>query len=128
MMIACGGGGIPVIREGRHFAGVDAVIDKDLASALLAQEVKADFLVIATDVEGVALRYGLADQRFLRTLTPAQATEHLQAGEFPPGSMGPKVEACLRFLRHGGKRAVVCSLDAIEDGVAATAGTQFLPS
>lgn len=128
IIIACGGGGIPVIREGRHFAGVDAVIDKDLASALLAQEVKADFLVIATDVEGVALRYGLADQRFLRTLTLAQATEHLQAGEFPPGSMGPKVEACLRFLRHGGKRSVVCSLDAIEDGVAATAGTQFLPS
>lgn len=126
MVITCGGGGIPVIREGRHFAGVDAVIDKDLASARLAQEVDVDLLVIATDVEGVAVHYGRPEQRFLPTLTLEQASELLQAGAFPAGSMGPKVEACTRFLRHGGKRAVVCSIDAIEEAVAGRAGTEFV--
>jgi carbamate kinase len=126
MVIACGGGGIPVIREGRHFAGVDAVIDKDLASAKLAEEVQADIFVIATDVEGAALHYGRPEQHFPRTLTVNEATAHLRAGEFPPGSMGPKVEACIRFLHSGGKRAVICSIDAIEEAVAGRAGTEFL--
>lgn len=126
IVITCGGGGIPVIREGRHFAGVDAVIDKDLASARLAHEVDVDLLVIATDVEGVAVHYGQPDQRFLRVLTLDQAVELLQAGAFPAGSMGPKVEACMRFLHHGGKRAMVCSVDAIEEAVAGRAGTEFL--
>jgi carbamate kinase len=126
IVIACGGGGIPVIREGRHFAGVDAVIDKDLASARLAEEVQADVFVIATDVDGVALHYGRPEQRCLRTLSLKEAAVHLRSGQFPPGSMGPKVEACMRFLDHGGKRAVICSIDAIEDAVAGTAGTEFL--
>jgi carbamate kinase len=126
IVITCGGGGIPVIREGRHFAGVDAVIDKDLASARLAHEVDIDLLVIATDVEGVAVHYGQPEQRFLRVLTLDQAVELMQAGTFPAGSMGPKVEACMRFLHHGGKRAVVCSVDAIEEAVAGRAGTEFV--
>ena len=126
IVITCGGGGIPVIREGRHFAGVDAVIDKDLASARLAHEVDVDLLVIATDVEGVAVHYGQPEQRFLRALTLDQAVELLQAGAFPAGSMGPKVEACTRFLHHGGKRAVVSSVHAIEEAVAGRAGTEFV--
>ena len=85
IIIACGGGGIPVIREGRHFAGVDAVIDKDLASALLAKEVKADLLVIATDVEGVALRYGLTDQRFLKPSPQPKPPSISRPANSPPG-------------------------------------------
>jgi carbamate kinase len=126
IVVACGGGGIPVVREGRHFAGVDAVIDKDLASAKLAEEVRVDMFVIATDVEGAALHYASPEQHFPRSLTLDEATAHLHAGEFPPGSMGPKVEACIRFLRSGGKRALICSIEAIEDAVGGKAGTEFL--
>ncbi len=126
IVIACGGGGIPVVREGRRFAGVDAVIDKDLASARLAMEVSVDIFVIATDVEGVALQYGRPDQRFLRSVSVEEAAAYLRSGEFPAGSMGPKVEACIRFLQQGGKRAVICSVDAIEDAVAGRAGTEFV--
>jgi carbamate kinase len=125
MVISCGGGGIPVIREGRGFAGVDAVIDKDLASATLATEVGVETFVIATDVDGAALHYGQPQQRFLRTLKRSEAMRYLQAGEFPPGSMGPKVEACLQFLRNGGRRAVITSIEAIEQAVAGEAGTEF---
>ena len=104
IVICCGGGGIPVIRRGRAFDGVDAVIDKDLASARLATEVGADHFVIATDVKGVFLDFGGPQERFLDRLTAGQAREHLEAGHFPPGSMGPKVEAALDFLDGGGEK------------------------
>lgn len=125
IVISCGGGGIPVIREGRSFAGVDAVIDKDLASAKLAEEVGADCFVIATDVPGVALHFGGPDERWLRTLTVSEARRHLDAGEFPPGSMGPKVEACCQYLLQGGKRALITAVDAIEQAVAGASGTEL---
>jgi carbamate kinase len=127
IVICCGGGGIPVVREGRGLHGVDAVIDKDLASARLAQEVGVDLLLIATDVPGVALAYGQAGERFLRRMTAAEARRYLQAGEFPPGSMGPKVEAAAQFVEAGGQRAVICALDAIEAAVAGEAGTEVIP-
>ncbi|HBZ54899.1 MAG TPA: carbamate kinase, partial [Syntrophobacteraceae bacterium] len=126
IVITCGGGGIPVVREGRHFAGIDAVIDKDLASAQLAREVDVDLMVIATDVEGVALNFGRSGQQFLADLDVERASRLLCTDEFPAGSMGPKVEACTRFLRHGGKRAVICSVEAIEEAVAGRAGTQLV--
>lgn len=126
IVICCGGGGIPVIREGRTFCGVDAVIDKDLASAKLAEEVGVHVFLIATDVEGAALRYGQPDQQFLRTITMSDADLYLKEGHFPPGSMRPKIEAAIRFLQSGGKRAVITSIEAIQDAVAGNAGTEVI--
>jgi len=125
VVICCGGGGIPVIREGRAFHGVDAVIDKDLASACLAAEVGVGNLVIATDVPGVALGFGTPFQRFSASLAVAEARSLLAAGEFPAGSMGPKVEACAAFIENGGQRAVICHLDDIALAIAGKAGTEI---
>jgi carbamate kinase len=127
IVICCGGGGIPVIREGRAFAGVDAVIDKDLASAKLAEEMKVDVFVIATEVEGVALHYGKFEEKFFRALTCSDASLYLKQGHFPPGSMGPKVEAAVQFIRHNGGRAVITSIEKIEGAVQGTAGTEIVP-
>ncbi|MBN1831566.1 MAG: carbamate kinase [Deltaproteobacteria bacterium] len=126
IVICCGGGGIPVVREGRRFSGVDAVIDKDLASAKLAEEVGVDIFVIATDEKGVALHYGTADQTFLPTLTVSQAKDYLENGEFPPGSMGPKVHACISFIANGGEKAVITHLKDIEKAVEGNAGTHVI--
>jgi carbamate kinase len=126
IVICCGGGGIPVIREGRAFSGVDAVIDKDLASAKLAEEVGVDIFLIATDVEGVAIHYGRPEQEFLRTVVVDQAARYLEDGLFPPGSMGPKVEAAMHFIQRGGRRAIIASIEAIEDAVAGRAGTEVI--
>lgn len=126
IVICCGGGGIPVVREGRAFQGVNAVIDKDLASAVLADEVGADVFLIATDVEGAALCYGKENQKFLRRLTVGKARAYLKEGHFPPGSMGPKVEAAVRFVEKGGKRAVIASVEAIEAAAAGEAGTEIV--
>ena len=126
VVVCCGGGGIPVIREGRAFQGVDAVIDKDLASARLAEEVGVDLFIIATDVAGAALFYGQPRERFLDTLSLDKASQYLEEGHFPPGSMGPKVEAALQFMRAGGKRAAICSIGSIEKAVEGGSGTQFI--
>jgi carbamate kinase len=126
IVICCGGGGIPVIREGRAFSGVDAVIDKDLASAKLAEEVKVDLFLIATDERGAAVNYGKPGQRFLRKLTVEEADRYLKEGEFPPGSMGPKIEAACRYIRKGGKRAVITSIGEIERAVEGKAGTEIV--
>ncbi len=127
VVICCGGGGIPVVREGRSFAGVDAVIDKDLASARLAMEVGVHTFLIATDVKGVALNYGGPGQRFLERLTVEQAGLYMNRGEFPEGSMLPKIMAMVRFVEAGGSRAVITSIEAIEDAVAGRAGTEITP-
>jgi carbamate kinase len=127
LVIACGGGGIPVVRERRTFHGVDAVIDKDLASAVLAREIGAEMLVIATDVPGVALSFGTSEQRFLRRLTLAEAADRQNRGEFPSGSMGPKVEAASDFVRRTGRPAVICHIGDIEAAVAGESGTLFSP-
>ena len=126
IVVCCGGGGIPVIREGRTFCGVDAVIDKDLASAALAREVGVDVFLIATDVEGVALHYGTSEQRFLSRLSVGEALRYLREGHFPPGSMGPKVEAAVGFIERGGKRAVICSIEAIAEAMAGRGGTEII--
>ncbi len=125
IVICCGGGGIPVIRDGRTFAGVDAVIDKDLASARLAEEVGVDIFIIATDVPGAALFYGQPGERFPDRLTVDEAERFLAEGHFPAGSMKPKVEAVVEFMKNGGKQAVITSVDRIEDAVNGRAGTAF---
>jgi carbamate kinase len=125
IVICCGGGGIPVIREGRAFSGVDAVIDKDLASARLAEEVGVDIFLIATDVPGVALNYGKSDQQFLQSLTLKEAGQYLRDGQFPIGSMGPKIDAIMQFVRHSGKRAVITSIEEIKAAVEGSAGTEI---
>ena len=126
IVICCGGGGIPVIREGRTFCGVDAVIDKDLASAKLAKEVGVDLFIIATDVEGAAINYGQSNQCFLRTITIEEAARYRKEGHFPAGSMQPKIQASIEFLRSGGTRAVITSIEAIESAVQGLAGTEII--
>jgi carbamate kinase len=127
IVICCGGGGIPVIRDGRAFEGVDAVIDKDLASARLAEEVGVDMFMIVTDVPGAMLNYGGADETLLGRVTVEEAAAHIAAGHFPDGSMGPKMEACIQFMASRGKRAVITSLENIVQAVRdMDVGTQFV--
>jgi len=125
VLIAAGGGGIPVIRHRSGYRGVEAVIDKDLASAVLAKTIGAEILLIVTDVPQVALRYGRPDQTWLSRLSVSEARHHFDAGEFPPGSMGPKIEAVLQFLETGGRRAVIADLDHVLDAMSGRAGTQI---
>ena len=125
IVICCGGGGIPVVREGRAFQGVDAVIDKDLASARLAEEVGVDIFLIATDVAGVALNFGTPDEKFLRKINIKAAERYITEGHFPAGSMAPKVEAAIQFIRNNGKRAVITSIEEIVSAVKGEAGTEI---
>jgi len=125
IVIAAGGGGIPVIKDGltAKYIGVEAVIDKDLAAALLAKLLGADVLLILTEVEGVMLNYGKPDQELLRNVTLKEARKYLAEGQFPPGSMGPKVEAALRFVESGGKKALIAALEDADKALEGGAGT-----
>jgi carbamate kinase len=126
--IAAGGGGIPVVRDARGgHRGVPAVIDKDLTSSLLARDVGAGTLVMLTGVERVAIDFGQATQRFVSRLTAAEARRHLADGQFPPGSMGPKITAALGYLDGGGPRAVITSLEKLDVALAGGAGTEIVP-
>jgi len=126
IVICCGGGGIPVVRNGRAFNGVDAVIDKDLVSALLATEIGADLLVIATDVDGVLADFNTPDQRLISQMNVGEAEDFLRNDKSGKGSMGPKVAAAMQFIQGGGKRAVITSIKAICDSVQGTSGTQII--
>jgi len=126
IVICCGGGGIPVVRAGRTFDGVDAVIDKDLASARLAEEVGVDLFIIATDVDGVALNFGKPDEHYLTRVSLEESARHIIDGHFSSGAMLPKVEAAMQFVGSGGKRAVITRIDRIADAVAGSAGTEFV--
>jgi carbamate kinase len=118
VVVCAGGGGVPVVAEAdRPLHGVEAVVDKDLTAALLACELGADTLVVATDVPAVVLGFGTDSPRPLGRVTPAELRAHAAAGEFDGGSMGPKVEAALRFVEGGGARAVVTSLENIAGAV-----------
>jgi len=125
IVIACGGGGIPVIKEGKRLSGVEAVIDKDLASSKLGEQVGADILLIATDVEKVAINYGQPNQEILEKISISKAKQYLKEGHFPPGSMGPKVEAVINFLEKGGERAIITSIEKIKEALEGKAGTHF---
>ena len=127
VVIACGGGGIPVVKtEGHHLQGAAAVIDKDFASCVLAQQLDADTLIILTAVEKVAIHFGKPDVEWLADLTPAKAQEYIEAGEFAPGSMLPKVQAAVQFAESkAGRTALITLLEKAKDGVAGKTGTQI---
>jgi carbamate kinase len=128
VVIACGGGGIPVVEAAPGvYQGVEAVVDKDHASALLAAQLGVDVLVLATGVERVAIRFRRPGETFLDRLTVAEARRHLDAGEFPPGSMGPKMQAAIDFLERGGREVVISSPEHLEAAVAGTTGTHVVP-
>jgi carbamate kinase len=126
VVIACGGGGIPVAREDGTLTGVEAVIDKDLAAALVGALVKAKTLLLLTGVERVALDYGTPGERSVDRMTVAEARRHMDDGQFPAGSMGPKVEAAIRFLEGGGRQAIITSLDRTGAALEGTAGTHIV--
>ncbi len=128
IVVACGGGGIPVVRRANgRYEGVEAVIDKDLAAALLAHELAADALVILTDVPYVMLRYGTPEARPLETVTVAELRQYQAEGHFASGSMGPKVEAAIRFVSGGReRRAVIAALDHAREAVEGKSGTQIV--
>ncbi len=127
VVIAAGGGGIPVVRTPAGLHGVDAVIDKDRASALLAREITAQILIFSTGVDRVARRFGRPDVLWLDTLPFEEARTGLDEGEFPVGSMGPKIEASLEFLRSGGVAAVITSPEQLSVAAQGRAGTRILP-
>jgi carbamate kinase len=127
VVIAAGGGGVPVVKDVRsgRYTGVEAVIDKDLAAALLARLLGVDLLMILADVDGVFLDYGKPEQKLVGRMSIREARKYLAEDQFPAGSMGPKVEATVRFIESGGKRAVIGSLEKVEATLDGEAGTDF---
>ena len=125
VVVACGGGGIPVYKtEGHHLKGAAAVIDKDFASCVLAQQVEADTLIILTAVEKVAVNFGKPDQKWLDELTPELARQYISEGQFAPGSMLPKVEAAVKFAESApGRSALITLLEKAKDGIHGRTGT-----
>lgn len=126
VVVACGGGGVPVARVGDDLVGVDAVIDKDFAAALIGRLVGATSLLLLTGVERVALDFGTPRERAVDRMTIAEARGHLRDGQFPAGSMGPKVEAAAQFIEAGGREAVITSLERAGDAAAGRAGTRVV--
>jgi carbamate kinase len=127
IVIAAGGGGIPVyLDEKKHFEGIDAVIDKDMASALLGNLVGADELYIMTAVSKVALNFGTPEQKNLDIMTMSEADKYLNEGHFPYGSMGPKMKSAIMFLKNGGKRVIITAIDKLMDAVEGKDGTSIV--
>jgi len=126
LVVACGGGGIPVVSENGVLRGAEAVIDKDRASALLASKLGVDLFAISTDTDFVYLDYRKPTQRPLSYVTAGEMKAYYDAGHFPPGNMGPKIESALRFLHAGGREVVITSDDLLGAAVAGSAGTHIL--
>ena len=128
VVIAGGGGGIPVYRDPDYgLKGIDAVVDKDLVAAILAHEIEADELIILTNIDAVHLNFGQPDEVTVRKMRLAEAKKHMKKGQFPPGSMGPKVAAAIRFVEQGGERAIICAVEQVEAAIRGDAGTAILP-
>lgn len=126
--IAVGGGGIPVARDSSgRYHGVSAVIDKDLTSAMVASELGAQSLVMLTGVDRVAVDFGKPTQRAIDCMTVAEARRHQADGQFPPGSMGPKIDAALRYLEHGGTEVIITSIECLPEALHGRAGTRIVP-
>ncbi|WP_455030955.1 carbamate kinase [Oribacterium sp.] len=126
LVICCGGGGIPVVSEGKHLAGAAAVIDKDFAAALLAESLEADMLIILTAVEKVAIRYGKPDQEWLTDLSVEEAQQYADQGEFAPGSMLPKVQAAIQFASaKKGNEAMITLLEKAREALQGKTGTKI---
>jgi carbamate kinase len=127
IVIAAGGGGIPVmIEEDGTFEGVDAVVDKDYASSVLARDLEADLLLIQTGVDKVSLNYNTPEQENLDVLTIDDAKKYLAEGQFPPGSMGPKIEAAIQFLESGGKEVIITSIEKVGAAIDGNDGTRII--
>lgn len=125
-VITAGGGGIPVIEKDGKLEGVEAVIDKDFASALLAADINADYLFILTGVEQVAINFGTPEQQNLLEVSIEDALRYLEEGQFPKGSMGPKIEAAILFLQKGGKNVIITTIDKLQDALAGKTGTRIV--
>ncbi|MCZ6725785.1 MAG: carbamate kinase, partial [Acidobacteria bacterium] len=126
--IACGGGGVPVFEdEAGELQRVEAVIDKDHASSLLATELDADLLLVTTAVEKVAVNFGQPNQRWLDRMTLAEAREHQASGQFPPGSMGPKIQAVIDFVERTGGRGLITDPENLTRALAGETGTTIVP-
>jgi carbamate kinase len=125
LVIALGGGGIPVVREHGTLHGIEAVIDKDRASALLACRLGVDFFIISTDADRVYRNYRRPNEQPLDAVTAEEIARDLEQGQFPPGNMGPKIESALRFLRHGGHEVIITSYEHLADAVEGRAGTHI---
>jgi len=126
-VIAAGGGGIPVVEENGRLKGVEAVIDKDYASALLAVGLKVQLFLICTAVDKVALNFGKPNQRFLDNITLSEARKYFEEGHFPPGNMGPKIEGIITYLENDGKKAIITNPESIELALQGKAGTHITP-
>lgn len=128
IVIAAGGGGIPIYIDPKlGYEGVDAVIDKDRASAILGREIGAELFLILTSVDQVALNFGQPNQKPLDKVTVSEIKQYKADGHFPPGSMGPKVEAAIDFMENGGRRVIITSLDLAAEAMAGKAGTHIYP-
>lgn len=128
VVIAAGGGGIPVVRgRDQQWRGIEAVIDKDHASALLAAELDAALYIILTGVPQVAIDFNKPTQRYVDRLTLAEAEQHLADGQFPPGSMGPKIEAAIDFVRRSAQEVLITDVDHLREGLDGKAGTRIVP-
>jgi carbamate kinase len=126
-VVAVGGGGIPVIRTEKGLEGVDAVIDKDSATSMLANQLGADLLIISTAVEQVALNFGRPDEKGISEMTVAEAEKYIADGHFAPGSMLPKIQSALRFLRNGGRKVIITAPEYIKEAVLSGKGTHIIP-
>ncbi len=127
IVIASGGGGIPVIEENGALKGIEAVIDKDLASERLATSIRADRLIILTDVDAAYVNYGTSYQRKIDYIHIDQIKKYYDEGHFKPGSMGPKILASIRFIENGGKEAIIAHLDKLIDAINGKEGTHIIP-
>ncbi len=126
VVVACGGGGIPIIEENGLAVGVEAVIDKDLGAQRLATLIGANILVILTDVEGAYINYGTPKQELIREASSGKLKNYLREGQFKEGSMAPKVEAAIRFVESGGERAIIAALGSLTEALETKTGTQVV--
>lgn len=126
-VVTLGGGGVPVAKSGQgELFGIEAVIDKDMSSALLAEKLKADMLILPTAVEKVAVRFGKPEQKWLDKVTVKEAEKYMAEGEFPPGSMGPKIQALINYVKATGGVGVITTPQSMRDAVKGTAGTHIM--
>jgi carbamate kinase len=129
VVIAAGGGGIPVIINGRGlFKGIEAVIDKDYVASLIAREVKVDLFIILTNIERVYLDYGTPGERPIEVMSVALAREYLAQGQFPAGSMGPKIEAAIDYIEAGGQEVLITSASHLKAALIKRSGTRIVAS
>jgi carbamate kinase len=128
IVIAAGGGGIPVYYDNKgNLEGIDAVIDKDFASAVLAEEISSEFLIVLTSIDKVAKNFGADNEEPIDLMTVSQARQYMTEGHFPPGSMGPKIEAAVKFLKSGGREVIVTSYSNAGRALKGKAGTRIVP-